>query len=79
MCANHWYTPEVRYKQFKRCQHQHHQPEIGRKTAATSSIPLSRRISIAEKYVISDWVSVSITKNENKIDKDERLGIHITR
>ena len=46
------------YKQSKR----HHQPEIGKKAPATRSVPISRCISIAEKYIISDWVSVvSIT------------------
>ena len=64
MCANHGYTPEVGYKQSKRCQHQHHQPEIGRKTTATRSVPISRCISIAEKYVISDWVSVMFQSHE---------------
>ena len=50
LCAKHGYTPEVGYKQFKRCQHQHHQPEISKKTAATRSVPISRCISLAEKY-----------------------------
>ena len=64
LCANHWYTPEVGYKQFKRCQHQHHQTEIGKKAPATRSVPISRCISIAEKNVISDWDSVMFQSHE---------------
>ena len=64
MCANHGYTPEVGYKQSKTCQYQHHQPEIGKKAPTTRSVPISRCISIAEKYVISDWVSVMFQSHE---------------
>ena len=64
MCANHGYTPEVGYKQSKTCQYQHHQPEIGKKAPTTRSVPISRYISIAEKYIISDWVSVMFQSHE---------------
>ena len=60
LCANHGYTPEVGYKQSKR----HHQPEIGKKAPATRSVPISRCVSIAEKYVISNWVSVMFQSQE---------------
>ena len=63
LCANHGYTLKVGYKQSKRFQHQHHQPEIGRKTASRS-VPISRCISIAEKYVACDWVSVMFQSHE---------------
>ena len=78
MCANHGYTPEVGYKQSKR----HHQPEIGKKAPATRSVPISRCISIAEKYMlflIGSVLCFNLMKNENKIDKDEPPGIHVTQ
>ena len=52
------------YKQSKRCEQQHHQPEIGKKAPVTRSVPISRCIYIAEKYIISDWVSVMFQSHE---------------
>ena len=79
MCANHGYTPEVGYKQSKRWQHQHHQPEIGKKAPATRSVPISRCISIADKYnmlfLIGSVLCFNYMKNENKIDKNEPPSI----
>ena len=82
MCANHGYTLGVGYKQSKRCQHQHHQPEIGKKAPATKSVPISRCISIVEKcmlYLIGSLVCFNLMKNGTKIDKDESPGIHVTQ
>ena len=72
----------VGYKQSKRCQQQHHQSEIGKKAVATRSVPISRCISIAEKYMLFPIGSVfcfNLMKNENKIDKNEPPGIHVTQ
>ena len=72
----------MRYKQSKRYQHPHHQPDIGKKAPATRSVPISRCISIEEKYMLFPIGSVlcfNHMKNENKIDEDEPSGIHVTQ
>ena len=67
------------YKQSKICQHPHHQPEIGKKVPATRSVPISRCISIADKYnmlfLIGSVLCFNYMKNENKIDKNEPPSI----
>ena len=52
------------------------------KAPATRSVPISRCISIAEKYMlflIRSVLCFNLMKNENKIDKDEPPGIHLTQ
>ena len=81
--ANHRYTLGVGYKQSKRCQHPHHQPEIGKKAPATRSVPIHRCISIAEKYnmlfPIESALCFNHMKNQNKIGKDELPGTNLTQ
>ena len=79
--ANHGYTPEMGYKQSKRCQHRHHQPESGKKPLLQG---LFQYIDVypLEKIMLFPTGSViyfNHTKNENKIDKDEPPDIHITQ
>ena len=83
LCANHRHMVGVGYKQSKRYQHPHHQPEIGKKAPATRPIPISRCISIAEKYnmlfPIGSVLCFNHIKNENKINKDEPPGTNVNQ
>ena len=83
LCANHRYTLGVGYKPSKKCQHPQHRPEIGKKAHATRSAPVSRCISIAEKYnmlfLIESVLRCNHMKNENKMDKDEPPDTHLTQ
>ena len=83
LCANHRYTLGVGYRQSKRCQHSQHLPKIGKKAPATRSVPISRCISIAEKYnilfLIGSVLCLNHMKNENKIDKNEPPDNHVTQ
>ena len=80
LCANHGYKLKKGYKQSKRFQHQHHQPEIGRKTASIlfqylDVYPLQKSMLFA----IGSVLCFNHMKNENKIDRDELPGVHITQ
>ena len=83
LCANHRYTLGVAYKQSERCQHPHHQPEIGKKAPATISVPIPRCISIVENYsmvfAIGSVLCFNHKKNENTIEKDEPPGTNVTQ
>ena len=60
----------MEFKQSNRYQHQHHKPETDKQAPTTRFVPLSRCISIAEKYMLFPIGSVlcfNHMKNENKM------------